>query len=184
MQPPHFSCPSSSSSAHTSPYVTQFVQSLLNSAGFSKSSSQAIELLTEVFERYLLLLASTSKQHSNHVGRRVTVPCDVEWSMNEMGTSTQEVQRWFDQEGSDIAGRWLESEQHNGLAQNGQQSGLSYAFQLGGESSPYDLCLDFEGLTDLLCSSCELHYRISKSRKGTSFRSRQSRASLSRGGGT
>jgi histone H3/H4 len=108
MQTPHLSCPSSSTTVHASSYVTHFIHSLLTSAGFTKSSSQAVQLLTEVFERYLLLLASTSKHYSNHVGRRTGLVHDVERSLNDLGSSTEEIQRWFEEEGGDIAGKWLE----------------------------------------------------------------------------
>lgn len=111
MQPPHLSCPSSSTSVHASSHILHVVHSLLSSAGFSKSSSQAIHLLTEVFERYLLLVASTSHHHSGHVGRRVATACDVERSLNELGTSTEDIQRWFEEEGGDVAGQWLSVEE-------------------------------------------------------------------------
>jgi histone H3/H4 len=128
MHPTHYSCPSSSTTDYAQPHIATYVRSLLSSAGFSKSSSQAIELLTEVFERYLLLLASKSKHHSNHVGRRISLPCDVEWSLNDLGTSTTDIQRWFDEEGGDIAGRWLEVDQNDQRV-----SDLPSAKLLGGE---------------------------------------------------
>jgi hypothetical protein len=79
----------------------------------------------------LLLLASTSKHHSNHVGRRISSSCDVELSLNELGTSTDDIRRWFDEEGGDIAGRWLDEEQ--GVEANQRDGGLPSASQLGGE---------------------------------------------------
>jgi histone H3/H4 len=130
MQPPHLSCPSSSTSAYASSYVTPVIQSILHSAGFSKTSSQAVQLLTEVFERYLLLLASTSKHHCNHVGRRLATSCDVERSLMDLGSSVEDVQRWFEEEGGDVAGNWLDGSQDDAFL-----SILKYtsAKQLGGE---------------------------------------------------
>ena len=141
MQTSHLCCPSSSTSStsqYASSYITQFVHSILNSAGFSKSSSQAIELLTEVFERYLLLLASTSKQHSDHVGRLSATPWDVEVALNDLGSSTDDIQRWFDEEGGDVAGRWLsgwEGGQEGDEEKRGEAQwlGIPTASLLGGE---------------------------------------------------
>lgn len=111
MQPSHLCCPSSTTSDYASSQISTFILSILHSAGFSKSSSQAVELLTEVFERYLLLLGSTSKHHANHVGRRIGGPWDVELALNDLGSSTEDIRHWFDEEGGDVAGRWMSEEE-------------------------------------------------------------------------
>jgi histone H3/H4 len=106
MQPPHLSCPSSSQSALASSFVQKYVHSALSAAGFARSSGQAVELLTEVFERYLLLLGSSTQQNASHVGR--TIPCawDVEAALRSLGSSADDVQTWLNEDGFTLAGQY------------------------------------------------------------------------------
>lgn len=112
MQPLHYSAPSSSTTSLASKYITRYIHTLLASAGFSKSSSHAVQLLTEVFERYLLLLGSTAQHHSQHVGRNIPTVWDAEQALLDLGTCTEEIRTWIMEEGGDILGSWGPTYEH------------------------------------------------------------------------
>ncbi|MCO5599847.1 hypothetical protein L7F22_053954 [Adiantum nelumboides] len=105
MPPPHLSVPSSSTSTFASTYVQRYVRTALSSAGFARSSGQAVELLTELMERYLLVLGSSCQKNAEHAGRTKACAWDAEAALNELGISSEELYDWtISEDGQQVAG--------------------------------------------------------------------------------
>lgn len=77
------------------------VLALLSASGFSRSSSSAAHLLSEVTQRYIQLLGSTCVQHANHAGRTTISPRDLCVSLAHImgGDPVEELLDWAEQEG-------------------------------------------------------------------------------------
>ncbi|PWN36376.1 uncharacterized protein FA14DRAFT_54574 [Meira miltonrushii] len=105
MPPPHLSVPSSSTSSFASTYVQRYVRTALSSAGFARSSGQAVELLSELMERYLLVLGSSCQKNAEHAGRTKACAWDAEAALNELGISSEEIYDWtLSEDGQQVAG--------------------------------------------------------------------------------
>ncbi|PWN47238.1 hypothetical protein IE53DRAFT_390626 [Violaceomyces palustris] len=87
---------SASASAYASSHLSLSVLALLSSTGFSRSSSIAADLLTEVLQRFIQLLGATCVQHANHCGRNQTAPQDVRVALECIlgGDPISEVESW------------------------------------------------------------------------------------------
>lgn len=108
MHPPlHLSSPASSTTTYAATYIQRYIHTLLAATGFSKSSGQAIRLLTEVLERYLLLVGSTAQKHGAHVGRTIATPWDVDRALEDVGTSCSDIRAWLLEDAGEVAGRWV-----------------------------------------------------------------------------
>ncbi|EPQ30844.1 uncharacterized protein PFL1_01742 [Pseudozyma flocculosa PF-1] len=91
-----------SASTYAASHLSLSVLALLSSAGFSKSSSTAAHLLTEVLQRYIQLLGTTCVQHANHSGRNVVAPLDLSAALEHIlggGDPIEEVLQWAEDEG-------------------------------------------------------------------------------------
>lgn len=116
--------------AYSASHMSVAVLALLSSAGFSRSSSSAADLLSEVMQRYIQLIGSTCVQHANHAGRTVVSPQDLRASLEHIlgGEPIEELLEWAEDEGklpvSDYAaGALVTSPQMNGV--NGAHPGLA-----------------------------------------------------------
>ena len=87
--------------AYSASHMSVAILALLSSAGFSRSSASAAELLTEVMQRYIQLIGSTCVQHANHAGRTVVAPQDLRASLEHIlgGDPVEELLEWAEDEG-------------------------------------------------------------------------------------
>lgn len=67
------------------------VHRTLHAHAFSRSSSQASLVLTDLLSRYLALLASTCAKYAQHAGRTELTPQDALCALDEMGLNMEEV---------------------------------------------------------------------------------------------
>ncbi|KAI0632902.1 hypothetical protein C8Q77DRAFT_1120425 [Trametes polyzona] len=75
----------------------------LHAHNFSRSSTQANQVLTDLLSRYLTLFASTCAKYAEHAGRlRLTVG-DATHAMEELGTSVEELSEYCATEGREMA---------------------------------------------------------------------------------
>ncbi|KAI0651254.1 hypothetical protein C8Q79DRAFT_1059599 [Trametes meyenii] len=75
----------------------------LHAHNFSRSSTQANQVLTDLLSRYLALFASTCAKYAEHAGRlRLTIN-DAVHAMDELGTSVEELSEYCATEGRDMA---------------------------------------------------------------------------------
>ncbi len=87
--------------AYSASHMSVAVLALLSSAGFSRSSANAVDLLSEVMQRYIQLLGSTCAQHANHAGRTIVTPQDLRASLEHIlgGEPVEELLEWAEEEG-------------------------------------------------------------------------------------
>ncbi|SJX66169.1 uncharacterized protein SRS1_13604 [Sporisorium reilianum f. sp. reilianum] len=87
--------------AYSASHMSVAILALLSSAGFSRSSAGAADLLTEVMQRYIQLIGSTCVEHANHAGRTVVSPQDLRASLEHIlgGDPVEELLEWAEEEG-------------------------------------------------------------------------------------
>ncbi|TKY86023.1 hypothetical protein EX895_004848 [Sporisorium graminicola] len=87
--------------AYSASHMSVAILALLSSAGFSRSSAGAADLLTEVMQRYIQLIGSTCVQHANHAGRTIVSPQDLRASLEHIlgGEPIEELLEWAEEEG-------------------------------------------------------------------------------------
>lgn len=102
--------------AYAASHMSVAILALLSSAGFSRSSSSAAALLSEITQRYIQLIGSACVQHANHAGRNVISPHDLRASLEHIlgGDPLEELLDWAEQEG-----KLHDSEQSAALQTNG-----------------------------------------------------------------
>ncbi|KZP09617.1 hypothetical protein FIBSPDRAFT_801981 [Athelia psychrophila] len=79
------------------------VHRTLHAHAFSRSSSQASLVLTDLLSRYLTLLASTCAKYAQHAGRTDLTPQDALCALNEMGVNMEEVDEYRSTEAVELA---------------------------------------------------------------------------------
>lgn len=87
--------------AYSASHMSVTVLALLSSAGFSRSSASAADLLSEVMQRYIQLIGSTCVQHASHAGRTIVSPQDLRASLEHIlgGEPIEELLEWAEDEG-------------------------------------------------------------------------------------
>ncbi|KAI0668824.1 hypothetical protein C8Q78DRAFT_1155167 [Trametes maxima] len=75
----------------------------LHAHNFSRSSTQANQVLTDLLSRYLALFASTCAKYAEHAGRLRLTMNDAVHAMDELGTSVEELSEYCATEGRDMA---------------------------------------------------------------------------------
>ncbi|SPO32311.1 uncharacterized protein UTRI_02868 [Ustilago trichophora] len=87
--------------AYSASHMSVAALALLSSAGFSRSSAGAADLLSEVMQRYIQLIGSTCVQHANHAGRTLVAPQDLRASLEHIlgGDPIEELLEWAEEEG-------------------------------------------------------------------------------------
>ena len=75
----------------------------LHAHNFSRSSTQANQVLTELLSRYLTLFASTCAKYAEHAGRLRLSVKDAVHAMDELGTSVEELSEYCATEGKEMA---------------------------------------------------------------------------------
>ena len=79
----------------------------LHAHAFSRSSSQATHVLTDLLSRYLTLLTTTCGQYAAHAGRTRISMQDALQAVGELGTSVDELHEYGMVEGWDM-GRYAQ----------------------------------------------------------------------------
>ncbi|KAL0573332.1 hypothetical protein V5O48_008630 [Marasmius crinis-equi] len=74
----------------------------LHAHNFSRSSSQASLVLTDLVSRYLHLLASTCAKYAEHAGRRQLTAKDAALALDELGVSIEELREYGGGEGIEL----------------------------------------------------------------------------------
>ena len=74
----------------------------LHAAGFSRSSSQATLVLTDLLSRYLTLLTSTCSKYAQHSGRTMLSSLDALTALDELGVSLDELKDFGATEGLEL----------------------------------------------------------------------------------
>ncbi|KAG7442800.1 uncharacterized protein BT62DRAFT_982303 [Guyanagaster necrorhizus] len=75
---------------------------MLHASTFSRSSSQASLVLTDLLSRYLALLSSTCAKHAQHAGRTKLTPMDALSALDELGVSLDELKEYGSTEGIEL----------------------------------------------------------------------------------
>lgn len=74
----------------------------LHSQGFSRSSSQASLVLTDLLSRYLTLLTATCSKYAEHAGRTGLTTRDALSALDELGVSVEELGEYCVSEGHEL----------------------------------------------------------------------------------
>jgi len=77
-------------------------QRTLHAHAFSRSSSQASNVLTDLLSRYLALLTSTCAKYSQHAGRTTINVRDALGALEELGLSLDELNEYCATEGKEL----------------------------------------------------------------------------------
>lgn len=78
-------------------------QETLHAQQFSRSSTQATLVLTDLLSRYLTLLTSTCAKYAEHAGRRHLSARDAFSALNELGVDVEELSEYCATEGRDMS---------------------------------------------------------------------------------
>ncbi|KAH9477013.1 hypothetical protein JR316_0010929 [Psilocybe cubensis] len=78
------------------------VQRTLHAHAFSRSSSQASSVLTDLLSRYMALLTSTCAKYAQHAGRTGLSVRDAMGALNELGVSVEELSDYCATEGKEL----------------------------------------------------------------------------------
>jgi histone H3/H4 len=74
----------------------------LHANNFSRSSSQASLVLTDLLSRYLSLLSTTCTKYAQHAGRNGLTAWDAFCALEELGVSMEELKEYCATEGSEL----------------------------------------------------------------------------------
>lgn len=75
----------------------------LHANGFSRASTQATQVLTDLLSRYLSLLAATCAKYAEHAGRLRLSARDTVSALGELGLDVQELSEYVATEGRELA---------------------------------------------------------------------------------
>lgn len=79
----------------------------LHAQNFSRASTQASYVLTDLLERYLTLLSSTAGRFAEHAGRGRNIGVrDAVGALDELGVGVDELRDWWVSEGGEMSGRY------------------------------------------------------------------------------
>jgi histone H3/H4 len=78
------------------------VYRILHAHSFSRSSSQASVVLTDLLSRYLILLSSTCAKYTQHGGRTNLTARDAFCALDELGVSMAELGEYCNSEGAEL----------------------------------------------------------------------------------
>ena len=75
----------------------------LHAHHFSKASTQATNVLTDLLARYLHVLASTCAKYAEHAGRLRLTARDAACALDELGVGVEELSEYCATEGKEMA---------------------------------------------------------------------------------
>ncbi|KAF4588952.1 hypothetical protein EYR40_010508 [Pleurotus pulmonarius] len=79
----------------------------LHAQNFSRASTQASCVLTDLLERYLTLLSATAGRFAEHAGRGRNIGVrDAVGALDELGVGVEELRDWWVSEGGEMSGRY------------------------------------------------------------------------------
>ncbi|KIN96279.1 hypothetical protein M404DRAFT_49855, partial [Pisolithus tinctorius Marx 270] len=87
----------------TSAIVDSIVIKILHAHSFTRTSSQALSVLSNLLTRYLVLIASACGQYAELAGRSRLSASDVVACLNELGTDVDELSGYCSTEGIDLS---------------------------------------------------------------------------------
>lgn len=87
----------------SSKILESVVQRTLHAHNFSRSSSQAVQVLSDLLARYLSLLSLTCAQYAQHAGRTDMSIYDVILSMEELGLTPEDLVGFYESDGKELA---------------------------------------------------------------------------------
>ncbi|KAI0790918.1 hypothetical protein C8Q75DRAFT_758475 [Abortiporus biennis] len=82
------------------------IYSTLHANQFSRSSTQATNILADLLSRYLLILSSTCARYATHAGRLRMTAKDAVSALEELGVDVEELSQFVSGEGRDMAIRY------------------------------------------------------------------------------
>jgi Wiskott-Aldrich syndrome protein len=74
----------------------------LHAHSFSRASSQASHVLTDLLSRYLTLLSSTCAKYAHHAGRTGLTARDAIGALDELGVGLEELSEYCSSEGREL----------------------------------------------------------------------------------
>jgi histone H3/H4 len=74
----------------------------LHAHAFSRASSQATNVLTDLLARYLFLLAQTCAQYAQHANRTALTPHDALSALAELGIDIEELEDFVHDEAREL----------------------------------------------------------------------------------
>ena len=74
----------------------------LHAHSFSRTSSQASHVLTDLLSRYLMLLSSTCAKYAHHAGRTGLTARDAIGVLDELGLGLEELSEYCSSEGREL----------------------------------------------------------------------------------
>ena len=86
----------------TSALLESVTLKTLHAYNFSRTSSEASHVLTDLLSRYISLLAATCAQYAEHAGRSYVSPADIVSSLEELGVSVDELKDYCEGEGREM----------------------------------------------------------------------------------
>lgn len=89
--------------AATAEIIESVTQKTLHAHNFSRSSSQATHVLSDLLSRYLEVLASTCARYADHAGRTTPSSVDAIAALDELGVSVEELSEYYECEGKEMA---------------------------------------------------------------------------------
>lgn len=87
----------------SSKILESIIHRTLHAHNFSRSSSQAAHVLTDLLARYLSLLTLTCAQFAQHAGRSSLSIHDIIYALEEIGISTDELVGHCESDGKELA---------------------------------------------------------------------------------
>lgn len=75
----------------------------LHAHNFSKTSSHATYVLTDILSRYLVLLSETCARYAQHAGRTGVTVRDAISALNEIGVDMEELREYAEGEAKELA---------------------------------------------------------------------------------
>jgi Wiskott-Aldrich syndrome protein len=83
--------------------VETVVLKTLHAQSFTRSSSQASLVLSDLLSRYITLLATTCSKYAQHAGRLNMTVRDAMYALDELGVSMDELHEYCGTEGDELA---------------------------------------------------------------------------------
>jgi len=83
-------------------FLESATQRTLHAHNFSRSSSEASHVLSELLARYYTLLAGTCARYAEHAGRSSAVVTDAVRALDEMGTGVEDLSEFVAGDGREL----------------------------------------------------------------------------------
>ena len=83
-------------------FLESATQRTLHAHNFSRSSSEASHVLSDLLTRYYALLASTCARYAEHAGRSSVVVTDAVRALDELGTNVDDLSEFIEGEGKEL----------------------------------------------------------------------------------